>query len=1252
MAEPLISFTDDEFEGLMKQEGLENTTRGVVGFAQGKIGGDKITYESLREGTAPLLDLLPEYKDLVPEDRKLNDEEILGLFTNVEDYGRYDPDMPGSGRLRAFTAGAAREAPEAIAGGLGFSAGVRTAMPVANLIPPAGLPGFLAKGAVILGGGIIGAITAALAAEETEKAVIGEQAPVVPSLEGARRWGEGTMLGLSMLHSPWTLTSKTPQISKNIEFLTNFKEVSSGRFAANLEDAAEFTAKKAGLSDKAFKAAQEAAGQLAEKGTIFGKGATGAAIGFKRFNPSGLLFDPTKGPVGTRIGVQVEEGITKSLAAARERPIRFGLIETAAGVGGGFGSQMAQQFDPYDESSRFLGELLGAAAVPLPLELLVDSGPRVVKKLFSSVNNWRKGDQTGLLTDQLKRDGGERILKALEASEGYEGPEQLEVLIGGLINGDISPLGPFKQRPIDPETGGIVPETPAKAAKMYKLPLARELEVIETSLSKRNKELAVTSAKGKEQLLQNAKDTVEALISTGEPAAVLAAARVQQGIFEESIQAELSGALDKYMGALKRVRGQDAEAGDDVLRAGSDQVELGKNLYNILNKQIVESKNRERRLWDLTGDVKIEEFVSKNGRVISQPNSLAVFDRPADRNGLKFRTKAQAKRFATALRKFGIDEDLNDFKKYFNEGQGPNPVTAKRLYAMRGDALAAAADLKKGLNPDSQSALYMRRLADSLYQDMMRAGDTSEAYNMARAYTYARNNVFTRSFLGELQVVDPDRSLRMDPEDFAKTFFRGGNSATAKRIDEINTAIKFGLDHGLDREVFDAFTTRESIDFLLRDSLKQMTVQKPDGSFDISERSLQRWRNSPGTKEIFQVFPLLERDTKDVLSARRLLEAANSDMLRKGEAPEVIAFKNFVETANKPLASVTRAITSDDPKRNLQEYVNLINKSPDEVVDPQTGNIFTKKEALDGLRVLILDEAVHHAGGLGLGFSPTKFFQRLDEPVKGTLSKDNFNLMDFMSQNKLLTPEHRKDLTAAIARMRGVEDAFSRGDVEEVLFREVKPASLFQARIAGATFGQKAQEGFNKLLNKVGLGTTGGGIGGGMIAAEAGSEAVVNFLLRGPEKLMVQQMSQLFNDREALGYFLKDLKNEKDAKEAFEALGTVLSKGARQVGRRLPYAGAFVVETMRPSPLPESTEEQAPAPLSSVAPTAMPAPQPVPTPAAQPTTAMASVTPPPPPPAAPAPSGPVNRQQYAALFPNDIASSMIRQNQGIGSLMG
>jgi len=205
---------------------------------------------------------------------------------------------------------------------------------------------------------------------------------------------------------------------------------------------------------------------------------------------------------------------------------------------------------------------------------------------------------------------------------------------------------------------------------------------------------------------------------------------------------------------------------------------------------------------------------------------------------------------------------------------------------------------------------------------------------------------------------------------------------------------------------------------------------------------------------------------------------------------------------------------------------------------------------------------------------------------------------------------------------------------------------LFQARILGATAGQKAQEQFNNVLNRFGLGTRGGGIGGGMIAAEAGSDAVVNFLLRGPEKIRVKQMSNLFNDREVLGEALRDIKDEKDAKEAFNALGTAFSKIARQTGRRLPYAGRFSYEQIQNEPLPEPKQRPAPVEPEVIEESSLQLPTP---PAAQPTTALASAAPVQPQPVAPPPvaSGPVDRSRFAAMFPED--RDLI---QGIGSLMG
>lgn len=86
----------------------------------------------------------------------------------------------------------------------------------------------------------------------------------------------------------------------------------------------------------------------------------------------------------------------------------------------------------------------------------------------------------------------------------------------------------------------------------------------------------------------------------------------------------------------------------------------------------------------------------------------------------------------------------------------------------------------------------------------------------------------------------------------------------------------------------------------------------------------------------------------------------------------------------------------------------------------------------------------------------------------------------------------------------------------------------------------------------------------------------------------------------------------------------------------------------------ESSEEETPDKQSSVRPPAVPTrtvaaaqqppipPRPAPTPAPQ---SVASAP-------TQAPASPETRQRYAALFPNDPASSMIRSQQGIGGLLG
>ena len=112
-----------------------------------------------------------------------------------------------------------------------------------------------------------------------------------------------------------------------------------------------------------------------------------------------------------------------------------------------------------------------------------------------------------------------------------------------------------------------------------------------------------------------------------------------------------------------------------------------------------------------------------------------------------------------------------------------NPVTTAKLYSMRKIALDKVAQLKA--NNQRQASFLMNKFADTLLRDMQGADNGNVAYNKARAYTNARNNVFTRSFYGDLQVFDKNRSLRLSPEQLHKEFFKGGNDKTTKELKKL-----------------------------------------------------------------------------------------------------------------------------------------------------------------------------------------------------------------------------------------------------------------------------------------------------------------------------------------------------------------------------------------------------------------------------------------------------------------------------------
>ena len=212
-----FEFTPDSFQEGVKTRGLSNLTAGVVDIQSEIAPSGLFSYESLKDGTAPLLNFMPGYSDFPAgaEQRQLTDEQILPLFTNVQDFGGGDNAV-----WLSMLEKAKRTAPKAGGMTLGAIKGAQ----YSSKLP---IPNPLVKlGAIVLGtagGALFGDYLGA----ETSDFIFGEEYPVTPSLQAATNAAETLTYGISMLGTPWALPTKEGAIGA-VRFLDNWKRVTQG----------------------------------------------------------------------------------------------------------------------------------------------------------------------------------------------------------------------------------------------------------------------------------------------------------------------------------------------------------------------------------------------------------------------------------------------------------------------------------------------------------------------------------------------------------------------------------------------------------------------------------------------------------------------------------------------------------------------------------------------------------------------------------------------------------------------------------------------------------------------------------------------------------------------------------------------------------------------------------------------------------------------------------------------------------------
>ena len=640
------------------------------------------------------------------------------------------------------------------------------------------------------------------------------------------------------------------------------------------------------------------------------------------------------------------------------------------------------------------------------------------------------------------------------------------------------------------------------------------------------------------------------------------------------------------------------------------------------------------------------------------------------------------------------------------------PITYAKLREMLSHFKAIRADRMRN-NPMDDMAASVGVLIKTLSQDMTglsanqifkEAGEnldnqqlqTIKAYMEANAFTAGMHNVISRTFVSEASKVTASRGMALDPSQSVQAA-KVGDDIPLMRIQQMQRAADFlnkntsditsinyvnpstrveakDVDYNAEQT---GLELNQMIESIVRDARKNIMVTKIDPLTGVAQidpltgnkvqvvnpRKLDEYMSRRDSEGLWAVFPQFKRDLKDLETAQATLNAYEANAKALKNSPEQDAFKWFLqrpESATSVIADIVANNKSLPAKETLQNLVDKI-KIKKTYTNTETGEEYSSDVVLDGLRAAISNYAVVKAGGSGNGFSPTIYYDTLFSDVKKVDAfgvSGGFKLMDFMKKNGMVDDQYVENLQTALGQMRNVEEAVANNEVSGKLFKKFSIAKIGTYKIVGALLVGSALQRFKKVLGAVGLGDV--GIGGGVVAGGVGAELGPRMFLTGPETLVVNRMSRILQDPKLLSLAIKEVSTVSELNKNLTLMGELMGNiGVRQVpkiNRDINSDKSALAPNEEPDysnvksfgkPLSVPTADPqsavpAPVQLPPVERMQLPsqrmqqAPRPV---APQPMQAAPQV----------AASGPVDRQRFAALFPEDrdLMSGIGSLNQGI-----
>ena len=1270
---------------------------------------DLFNYQNLKDGTAPLFDVLPQFQGKDPEQRKLTDNQIIRLLARDTEGNKIEE---GS-----FFAGMGRELLPQSAGFGGAYTGARIGYQLQQAIPPVNPAAVAVKFAIPVATTTIGFLGGYSGGREATDFLIGPEAPLLPGTTASYEAGKTAMGALSWMPLPFL-------ISKNVSFggaqlLDNIASLKALRSPVGPPTKEAMPGYQAAIAE--YQAGREALGSGAEK-----------------------LLNADKGPRSTRLIRTIEGLLSRTGEGARAAP-KFTLgIEGVAALGQTAAAKKAEEKAPGQAGVRIGAEVVGALTPSIFGAVLASKLPvigTVLKQTF------KKGGLKKAAEPILQYRENQVVKKILDALE--NSGEDVDSLIETLA--DPKFLTDERGDPIQLTAG-------AKTGSPTLLAFEQAADQLSGGA------LAKERVKGANKAVDAYKVLIYAMMSTGDQDALQQAADLAQEFFAASIQSRIGNATDNLLNAVDTVAGdqpvgnmelserlfnlldtqlgmarqkerqlwraipdeeitvfkdsdgnvvdypqfldrwiallpQTEEAQSPILRKlsnlnqyvmrkrsefgldtdgvaaaapdvdplarfnfGKEVKPTDKRLAGIELPEGYRVFQRSEEVPGVAGKVSTTSVVDPNGNRVdlTRDPENKIFPYQADfvdgtkdtmqgrdqaselvaASNLAQAVDAVAKTMSQGRVKFSrtpIDEVADDAAAGAVPTTDTPSITVQELEEIRSSALSLGRELQAA--GDLNGARVAFGLGEAILRDMNNFDvATTSAYHTARAYSKALNDTFTRAFAGDVMDTTRKGAERIAPELLSTKLAVGGSDATYLRIDQIQGVGRFAKENGFEG----AEDAVASIDGTVLSLLRNARAAATDPTTgEINIRMLDKWRRE--NKPLLDIFPGLSRDLEDsrkaqiLLNEERLAEKAASKALQ-GQ----VTFKNLLSGyTENPTTAVAEALANGN-KRKWPSMNALLDVAQGRNLERATGTEgFALPEAkiesaMNGLKTSVLEWGMTKAGGTaGSGFKPSVAYRAFFEPIEG--ERTGGSLVDWMVSNKVMPKKEADNLKTMLQEMMRFEVAQVNGTIDDIV-EQAGPLLDFYLRVTGSNLGAKAS------------GILGGG-GGDLIARSAGSKIMRQAFEDVPEAFQIDVMTKMMQDPEFLAAMLRRGVTEREKLNiANRAAGMVYDFFGRPARRVAPSVGRETMEddVERPTPEPQASV-QAPQQNLMAQRFARSTPTQIqPRPAAP--------APVQPPMAAPAPpqggANPQQRQQLAAMFPNDPIIQAAGGGGGIGSLFG